>query len=171
MRERIHALVPGIEETIKWSHPTYTQDGKILLGTAAFKAHAAINFWRGKELGVEQSAEAMGQFGRITSIGDLPDNFDELVKAAALLNDSAPAPKKTKAAPKPVGEIHPEFMSALMASAAAKATFDAFAPSHRREYVEWVNEAKRDETRTKRIAQAIEWLSDGKKRNWKYENC
>lgn len=156
---------------MKWGHATYLVNGKILLGTAAFKAHAAINFWRGKELGVEHSDEAMGQFGKLTSVADLPDNLDELIKAAALLNASVPPPKKPKAPPKPVGELHPDLVKALDANPKAQAAFDAFAPSHRREYVEWVGEAKRDETREKRIAQTIEWLGEGKKRNWKYENC
>lgn len=156
---------------MKWSHATYLANGKILLGTAAFKAHAAINFWRGKELGVEHSDEAMGQFGKLTSVADLPDNFDELIKAAALLNASVPPPKKAKSPPKPVGELHPDFVKALALAPKAKAAFEGFAPSHRREYVEWINEAKRDETRAKRIDQAIEWLSEGKKRNWQYANC
>lgn len=171
VRERIHAVVPDVEEAMKWSHPTYLVGGKILLGTAAFKSHAAINFWRGKELGIEHDDEAMGQFGRLTSVADLPDNFDDLVKAAALLNASVPPPKKAKKPPKPVGDPHPDFARALAANPQAKAAFDGFAPSHRRDYVEWIGEAKRDETRTRRIAEAIAWLSEGKERNWRYENC
>lgn len=171
IRGRIHVLVPVVEEAMKWNHPTYLLDGKILLGTAAFKAHAAINFWRGKELGIEQSEDAMGQFGKLSSLDDLPANLDTLILQAAALNAAGPSPKKPKAPPKPVGELHPDFVKALAANAKAKAAFDAFAPSHRREYVEWIGEAKRDETRGNRIAQTIEWLSEGKKRNWKYEGC
>lgn len=156
---------------MKWSMPAYCKDGKIVIGTAAFKAHAAINFWRAKELGLEHSEEAMGQLGRLTSLADLPKNFDALIARAAELAANVPAPPKPKRAPKPELEMHPELQAALGKSPKAKATFDAFPPSCRREYLEWVSEAKRDETRTKRIATTIEWLSDGKRRNWKYENC
>jgi uncharacterized protein YdeI (YjbR/CyaY-like superfamily) len=170
VRERVHALVPDVEEAMKWSHPTYCRGGKIILGTAAFKEHAAVNFWRGQELGFDARSGAMGQLGKLTKVEDLPPNFEELVAKAAALSD-APPPRKRKHEPKPPPEMHPEFAAALAKAPKAKATFDAFAPSCRREYVEWVAEAKRDETRTKRIASAIEWLSEGKKRNWKYETC
>lgn len=171
VRERVHAIVPDIEEDLKWSIPAYCKGGKIVIGTAAFKAHAAINFWRGKELGLEQSEEAMGQLGRLTSLADLPTNFDALVAKAAELAANVPPPPKPKRAPKPELEMHPEFAAALSKAPKAKAAMEAFAPSCRREYLEWIGEAKRDETRQKRIATAIEWLSEGKKRNWKYENC
>jgi hypothetical protein len=152
--------------------PTYTLDGKILLMTAAFKAHAALNFWRGQELaGDAARADAMGQFGKLKSIDDLsPDaELDRLIREAGALAKSAPAPRKAKSVWKPALEIPPEFAAALERAPKAKATFEAFAPSCRREYLEWITDAKREETRAKRIATAIEWLSEGKKRNWKYE--
>lgn len=171
VRERLHAAVPGVEEAIKWSHPTYLRNGKILLGTAAFKEHATVHFWRGQELGLEAKPGAMGQLGRLTSIDDLPANLDAMIARAAELADTAPPPRKPKHAPKAVPELHPEFAAALDQAPAAKATLDAFAPSHRREYLEWIAEAKQEATRQKRIATAIEWLAAGKKRNWKYESC
>jgi uncharacterized protein YdeI (YjbR/CyaY-like superfamily) len=171
VRERVHAVIPDVEEAMKWSHPTYCRDGKIVLGTAAFKAHAAVNFWRGQDLGIERSADAMGQLGKLTSVADLPPDLDALIRKAAELAKRAPASRKPKHAPKPPPELHPEFAAALDGAPKAKAAFDSFAPSHRREYLEWVAEAKRDETRRTRIASAIEWLSEGKKRNWKYEGC
>lgn len=174
VRERVHAVVPNVEETVKWSMPAYTLDGKIILITAAFKAHAALNFWRGQELeSTHASVGAMGQFGKIKSLDELPTRaeLDKLIRDAAELARSAPAPRKPKHAPKPMPEMHPDFASALDEAPKAKATMDAFPPSCRREYVEWIGEAKQDATRQKRIATAVEWLSEGKRRNWKYENC
>jgi uncharacterized protein YdeI (YjbR/CyaY-like superfamily) len=115
----------------------------------------------------------MGQFGRLTSVDDLPSDkeLDALIREAVALTKTAPAPRKTKHEPKPVPEMHPDFEAALAKAAKARTTFDAFPPSCRREYLEWVSEAKRDETRAKRIATAIEWLAEGKRRNWKYESC
>ena len=159
---------------MKWSTPTFTVDGKILLGMAAFKAHAALNFWRGQELrGDEANADGMGQFGKLTSVADLPPDaeLDRLIRQAADLAKTAPAPRKTKHAPKAEPTLHPAFAQALAAAPRAKATLDAFPPSAQRDYLEWISEAKQDATREKRIATAIEWLSEGKRRHWKYQNC
>jgi uncharacterized protein YdeI (YjbR/CyaY-like superfamily) len=167
-------VVPDIEEALKWSMPAYTVGGKILLITAAFKAHAALNFWRGQALrGDAANADAMGQFGKLTSVADLPPDgeLDRLVKEAAEVAKNAPAPRKTKHAPKPAPEMHPDFASALSKAPKAKAALDGFPPSAQRDYLEWISEAKQDATRRKRIATAVEWLSEGKRRNWKYENC
>jgi uncharacterized protein YdeI (YjbR/CyaY-like superfamily) len=174
VRERVHAVLPEAEETVKWSMPAYTLGGKIVLITAAFKAHAALNFWRGQELrGDAANADAMGQFGKIASLDDLPPGaeLDLLIREAAELAKHAPAARKAKHAPKPLPDMHPEFGAALDRAPKAKSTFDAFPPSCRREYLEWIGEAKQDATRQKRIATAMEWLSEGKRRNWKYENC
>jgi uncharacterized protein YdeI (YjbR/CyaY-like superfamily) len=174
VRERVHAVLPEVEEAMKWGMPAYTLSGKIVLVTSAFKGHAALNFWRGQEIGDGQpKAGAMGQFGRLTSVSDLPPDheIDELIREAAALVRTARAPRKTKHAPKPPPEMHPGFQTALGKAPKAKATFEAFPPSCRREYLEWIGEAKRDETRQKRIATAIEWLAEGKRRNWKYESC
>ena len=174
IRARVHAAAPEAEETIKWGGPGFTIDGKILLMMAAFKAHAALNFWRGEELrGSESRRDAMGQFGKLTSIDDLPSDtdFDALIRQAAELAKRPPAPRKAKHAPKPAPELHPEFAAALARAPKAQATLDAFPPSARREYLEWVAEAKQDATRQKRIADSIQWLSEGKRRHWKYENC
>lgn len=174
VRARVHAVLPEVEETMKWSMPTYTVGGKIVLITSAFKAHAALNFWRGQEIGDgSPKAGAMGQFGRLTSVEDLPPDteLNALIGEAAALAKTAPAPRKTKHEPKPAPEMHPDFASALAKADKAKSTFDNFPPSCRREYLEWISEAKREETRNKRIATAVEWLADGKRRNWKYESC
>ena len=141
---------------------------------AAFKHHAALNFWRGQELrGEAANAEAMGQFGKLASEADLPSDaeLDRLIREAAELAKSAPAPRKVKHAPKPAPAMHPEVASALAAAPKAKAALDSFPPSAQRDYLDWIAEAKQDSTRAKRIATAIEWLSEGKRRHWKYQNC
>ena len=174
VRERIHAAAPEAVETMKWSAPGFTVNGKILLMMAAFKEHAALNFWRGQELGDgSPKAGAMGQFGRLTFVGDLPADaeLDALIREAAALAKTAPAPRKPKQAPKPPPALHPEFAAALGQAPKAKSTLDGFPPSAQRDYLEWISEAKQDATRAKRIADAVQWLSEGKHRNWKYENC
>lgn len=174
VRDRVHAVVPSAEEAIKWSMPAYTVDGKILLITAAFKGHTALNFWRGQELESSHSTVgAMGQFGKIKSLDELPSDaeLDRLIREAAELAKCAPAPRKTKHEPKPAPELHPDFAAALSKDPKAKAALDGFPPSAQRDYFEWIAEAKQDATRQKRIATAIEWLSEGKRRHWKYQNC
>lgn len=174
VRSRVQALLPDAEETTKWSAPAYTVGGKILLVMAAFKAHAALNFWRGQELrGDAAASDAMGQFGKLTAVDDLPPDkdLDALILNAAELAKDAPAPRKVKHQPKPPPELHPDFAAALAASPKAKATLDAFPPGAQREYFEWVADAKQAATRAKRIATAVEWLIEGKRRHWKYQNC
>jgi uncharacterized protein YdeI (YjbR/CyaY-like superfamily) len=172
VRERVHAVLPDAEETVKWNMPAYTLGGKIVVITAAFKAHAALNFWRGQEIGDGQTkAGAMGQFGKLKSAEELPANLDQLIREAAALAADAPAPRKPKHAAKPPPKMHPDFAAALAKAPKAKAAFDGFPPSAQRDYLDWIAEAKQDSTRAKRIATAVEWLSEGKRRNWKYESC
>jgi uncharacterized protein YdeI (YjbR/CyaY-like superfamily) len=170
VRERVHAVMPDVEEAMKWSHPTYLRNGKIVLGTAAFKEHAAVNFWRGQELGLKRPGGSMGQLGKLTSVDDLPKDLDEMIAKAADVS-AVPAARKPQKAPKAMPDLHPDFATALDKSPEAKATMESFPPSCRREYLEWIAEARQDATRQKRIATAVEWLSEGKRRNWKYENC
>ena len=175
LRAVIHAACPETEETLKWSMPSFLYKGKILANMAAFKAHAAFGFWRAREVVGETGAErdSMGQFGRLTSAADLPPpaELDALIRKAMAAIDSGPAPARPKKPPKPELATPDDLRTALDAAPKAAATFDAFPPSCRRDYVEWVTEAKRPETRAKRIAQAVEWMAEGKKRHWKYENC
>ena len=173
VRERVHAAAPEAEETMKWSSPAFTVDGKILLGMSAFKAHAAVGFWRAMEMGVEVSKEAMGQFGKLTSVSDLPSDaeFDSMIRQGVELAKKAPAPRKVKHEPKPPAALHPEFASALKANPKAKEVLDAFPPSAQREYLDWISEAKQDPTRSKRIADAVEGLSGGRRRHWGDRNC
>jgi uncharacterized protein YdeI (YjbR/CyaY-like superfamily) len=175
LRAAVHAACPEVEETIKWGMPHFTYKGGMFAGMAAFKAHATFGFWRGKEVLGDTGSErdAMGQFGRIASLDDLPDReaLHRLIREAAALSDAGPAPRKPKHPPKPPPEMPDDLKAALEAAPKAAMTFESFPPSCRREYVEWVVEAKRPETRAKRVAQAVEWMAEGKRRHWKYENC
>ncbi|MEO8527417.1 MAG: YdeI/OmpD-associated family protein [Caldimonas sp.] len=175
LRDAVHEACPGVEETIKWSMPFFVLDGRILAHMAAFKQHCAFGFWRGRDAADQgKSGEAMGQFGRIASPTDLPSRRDlmKTIRQAATAAANAPA---TRAAPrrtvKPPPVVPAALAEALAGDRKAQANFDAMPPSHRREYVEWIVEAKRDETRTRRVAQALAMLAEGKSRNWKYESC
>jgi len=174
IRARVHAACPDVTETMKWSRPFFDYHGHPLAIMSGFKAHASFGFWRRDAIATGQEGEAMGQFGRLTSVGDLPDDveFDRLVREAMALVDAGDGAIKRKARPaKPEAEIPPELAEALARDDAAAATFNAFPPSCRREYCEWVGEAKRPETKAKRIGETIALLREGKRRNWKYENC
>lgn len=177
LRALVHQACPEATETMKWSCPHFEYGGGILCGMAAFKAHATFGFWHqgmaavlGKD-GVKAD-EAMGSLGRITSPADLPSDAALLryVKTAAQLNTSD-APARPKAKPKPAPTVPADLADALKRSKAAAATWEKFPPSHRREYIAWITEAKRVETRESRLATTLEWLAEGKQRNWKYMNC
>ncbi len=173
LRAMIHEACPEAEETLKWSMPSFMWRGKILAGMAAFKAHATFGYWNDAMLSQEEkNRSAMGQFGRITALDDLPPRaalIDLTRQSMALIEAGAKPPRAT--AKKPPFAVPQDLRAAIDTDPAAKATFDAFPPSCQREYVEWITEAKRDETRAKRLAQAVEWMAEGKRRNWKYENC
>lgn len=173
LREDVHAACPGVQETMKWSRPHFLLDGKLLCGMSAFKAHCAFGFWarEGAEPG---QPGAMGDFGRITTLADLPPRAElrrRIRAAAALLQAGAPRAHKPDRAPRAAGAMPTDFSTALDATPAARAHYDAFPPGKQRDYLEWVLEAKRADTRERRIAQAVEWLAEGKSRNWKYESC
>jgi uncharacterized protein YdeI (YjbR/CyaY-like superfamily) len=174
VRTLVHNICPAVEEAIKWGAPAFVYQGKILLVMAAFKSHAALNFWRGEEVAATgTSGNAMGQFGRIASLEQLPDDAElaALIRNAVALIDAGPAPRKPKHPPKHPAEVPAELVAALSENPAAQATFDGFPPSARRDYADWIAEAKRPETRAKRVADAVTWLAEGKRRNWKYEKC
>jgi uncharacterized protein YdeI (YjbR/CyaY-like superfamily) len=170
VRALVRTAVPEAEETIKWSMPHFTVNGKILAGMASFKAHAAFFVHGAGRMG---EGEGMGSFGKLTSLSDLPadSELSDLLRKGRDAIVAGAKPAKAPKAPKPDIPMQDDLATALAESARAKATFDDFPPSARREYLEWVVDAKRPETRAKRIAQAVEWLAEGKKRNWKYESC
>lgn len=173
LREDVHAACPDVVETIKWSRPHFLLDGKLLCGMSAFKAHCAFGFWEREGAG-EGKAGAMGDFGRITSPADLPPRAElrrQIKAAAALLQAGAPRAQKPNRAPRPQLAMPDDFATALAQVKAAQQTYDTFPPGKQRDYLEWVLEARREDTRAKRIAQAVEWLAEGKSRNWKYEGC
>ncbi len=172
LRDIVHTACPEVEETLKWNAPHFMYHG-MLAGMSAFKAHCAFGFWRGSLVtggdgGIE--TQAMGQFGRITSLRDLPPKREiaGYVKKAMQLNEAGVKAKPRKHPPRPDLPVPAELTAALRKHPKARATFEAFSPSHRREYVEWIAEAKTDETRKRRLASALEWMSEGKSRNWKY---
>jgi uncharacterized protein YdeI (YjbR/CyaY-like superfamily) len=176
LRKAVHAGCPGVVETIKWSMPFFTVDGRILAHMAAFKQHCAFGFWRGREMADRgKDDEAMGQFGRIAGVADLPPKRElvRLVKLAAAASAQPDATKTTgrKNEAKPPMPMPDILAAALRVHARARAGFEKLSNSHRREYIEWIVGAKRDETRARRVAQTIEWLAQGKSRNWKYEAC
>ena len=173
LREAVHAACPECEEAIKWGMPAFMYKGKQLAGMAAFKAHATFGFWqRSGERGAESKPGAMGDFGRLTSIADLPDEGElrALIHKNMGLIDAGAKTVRNKTVKPPIA-MPDDLAAALAANPAAQATYDGFPPSCRREYLEWVTEAKRPETRARRIAQAVEMMAEGKKRNWKYEAC
>lgn len=174
IRARVAKTCPGAEETIKWRFPHFLYGDKILCSMAAFKAHVAFGFWHGEQMDIDApSREAMGQFGRMQSVKDLPTAaaFAKLVKEAMRLIDAGAMRVARAPKPKTPLVIPPALAAALRANRRAAAAFEAFPPSHKREYADWIAEAKREETRDRRVAQAIEWIAVGRHRNWKYENC
>lgn len=177
LRELVHRGCPAATETLKWSMPHFEHAGKILCSMAAFKAHCAFGFWHKRMEQVvktyaERADAAMGGFGRITSLQDLPDDKTMLryVREAAKLNEATESgrPRAAATTPKKALPVPADLAAALKKNKAAAKTFDGFSPSHRKEYIEWITEAKREETRQKRVATTLEWLAEGKPRNWKY---
>jgi uncharacterized protein YdeI (YjbR/CyaY-like superfamily) len=184
LRKLVHKACPGVEEEIKWSRPFFVYRGAILGNMSAFKEHCSFGFW-GEEIGaVLRQAEAvkdgaMGTLGRITRVEDLPGDkvmLDWIREATAFIESgqyTSPiaARQKVVKAPKAAPEAPPELAAALKKNKKAAAVFADFSASCKREYVEWIADAKRPETREKRVAQAVEWMAEGKQRNWKYQNC
>jgi len=177
LREFVHEFCPGAEEVIKWGAPHFEYRGPFA-GMAAFKAHATFGFWKdsllrkdGRPLG-RSTEKAMGSFGRLTSVRDLPAKRDmaALIRTAMKLNEEGVKLPQRSGPRRPVVVRPPAwFLAALRANRRAFATWEGFSPSHRREYLEWVTEAKTEVTRDRRMATTLEWLAAGRRRNWKYE--
>jgi uncharacterized protein YdeI (YjbR/CyaY-like superfamily) len=181
LRELMHQACPHASEAVKWGMPFFLQQGVILCHMAAFKQHCAFGFW-GREMrntlakdGLK-SSDAMGSLGRITSLRDLPSDkllLAYMQQAAALVESgerkkSIDRPKKHV---KKTVRVPAELAAALKKNKLAAKAFAAFSPSCRREYSEWIAEAKRPETKQKRLTQSVQWIAQGKSRHWKYENC
>jgi uncharacterized protein YdeI (YjbR/CyaY-like superfamily) len=179
LRELAHKACPDVEETMKWSFPHFDYKG-IMASMAGFKQHCVFGFWKAslmkdpEKIIAPTGDTSMGQFGKIKSMNDLPPDKVLLayIKEAAKLNADG-----IKVAKKPVAKekkelVVPDYLAAaLKKNKAAQKTFENFPPSKKKDYVEWVTEAKTEVTREKRLATAIEWMAEGKSRNWKYEKC
>ena len=176
IRSLVHKACPEVVETIKWGFPHFDYNKSMMCSMAGFKQHAVFSFWRSKFMKDPDKVfdrareQAMGHFGRITKLSDLPSNkiMIAYIKEAMRLNDAevkvSPIVRKVRKALKT-----PAFFSkALAVNAKARKVFDAFTPAMRRDYIEWLLEAKTNETRDRRMETAIEWISQGKIRNWKY---
>lgn len=173
LRRRVHAHVPEVEESLRWSAPTFLYKGKILAGMAAFKAHCVFGFWHPLLREGDNSLEGRNGSGRMEKVADIPvkPRFVRLAKEAVrLIDEDVKAPPKPKVEKKAL-VVPPDLAAALKRNAKARATFEGFPPSAKKEYVDWITGAKREETRAERLATAIEWLAEGKRRHWKYEKC
>jgi uncharacterized protein YdeI (YjbR/CyaY-like superfamily) len=171
LRNVVHAACPDVEETMKWSFPHFDYKGEMMCSMAAFKAHCAFGFWKATlVLGEKAQDGAMGHLGRITSIADLPSErtLASYVRKAARLNDQGVKVGRAPRRPEPAPEVPDDLLKALKKNKKALTTFESFPPSHRREYVQWIVEAKRDDTRQRRLETAVAWIVEGKPRNWKY---
>lgn len=176
LRSVVHAGCPGVEETIKWGFPHFMHKG-ILCSMAAFRGHCVFGFWKGslladmKPIRTAVGDQAMGQFGRISALTDLPDErtLIRLVSEAATLNDQGiKVPRRARPKTPRTLKVPDYFMSALRRNRKALATFEGFNYSRKKDYVEWVTEARREETRTSRLEKAVAWMAQGKERNWQY---
>lgn len=173
LRATVHEACPAVVEEIKWGHPSFGYGGRMMAGMSAFKAHCGFGFWMGaKVLGADKKESAMWDYGPITSLADLPPRRTTIaqVKRAMKLIDAGEgkmerAPRKAKT---PL-RVPKDLAIALKSNARAAATFAGFPPGQKREYVEWITEAKAEATRERRLEQAISWMAEGKRRNWKYE--
>ena len=177
LRALIHKACPDVTEEMKWSRPFFLHGGTILCAMSAFKAHCAFGFWgaeMGKVLREEGVLQAggMGSLGRIASVKDLPPDKKLMgyIRKAAEFIDAGLGDNRMVVARRVV-KAPAEFAAALRKNKAAAAAFAGFSPSCKREYVEWIADAKREKTRERRIAQAVEWIAEGKQRNWKYQEC
>ena len=174
LRRRVHAACAEAEETIKWGAPAFTYRGKLLAVMAGFKQHAAFNLWHGKQVVGEDAAtrEGMGQYGRITAIEELPGKRETTghIRAAMALIDAGTTAASGRAS-KPPPSLPDDLAKAMRGNNTARAAWDAFTPGRQREYAEWITGAKGEDTRARRVAQAVEWIQEGKSKNWKYAGC
>ena len=167
IRARVHEACPGCEETMKWSTPAFDYKGP-MCGMAAFKAHCMLGFWKAPL--VVGGADPYSRYRQIRSVADLPakKTMAELIRKAMSLNDEGVVVERAPRTKKAPSHLPPDLAAALQKNKKARTAFDAFSPSHKREYIEWISEAKQDATRQKRLATTLEWLAEGKPRNWKY---
>lgn len=173
VRRLVGRACPEATEAIKWSSPFYVRGSAILCATPAFKQHCALIFWhRGMKEVLARDGIQTSAIRRLTDSRDLPSDaalLRYLKQAAALASAGRPARPAGRRRPEP--KVPADLAAALRKNAKAAQAFRGFSPSHRREYIEWITEAKRPETRTRRLAETLKLLAAGKSRNWKYERC
>lgn len=169
LRRAFHKADPQIVETMKWGAPFFEHDG-IVAQMAAFKNHVGWGFWKAKLMSDPHGMLA-GMRVKVTELSELPPEkiLIEYIQEAVALNVSGQKVVRPKKAPAPPPETPDDLMAALRRTKGALAKFEKFPPSHKREYVDWIVDAKQQATRAKRVAQAVEWISEGKSRNWRYE--
>ena len=169
LRKIVHAGCPNVEETIKWSSPFFERNG-IVCFMAAFKEHCAFGFWKGALIFGAENKGAMRQFGRITSVDDLPNERQLIgfIRKAAALNEAGIKKLRPRSRVKQKVSVPSDLKAALRKNSKARKAFENFSYSHRKEYVDWITDAKREETRKRRLQTAIRWLSQGKPQNWNY---
>jgi uncharacterized protein YdeI (YjbR/CyaY-like superfamily) len=169
LRRLVHRACPDVEETIKWNSPFFERNG-IICFMASFKEHAVFGFWNSKEIFGSKSKGAMGHFGRLTSIKDLPParKLAGYVRKAAELNQRGAKKRRPSSRAKQKLTVPPDLKAAFAKNAKARRTFENFSYSHQKEYIEWITSAKREETRKKRLKTALQWLNQGKPHNWRY---
>ncbi len=176
VRTIVHNACPGVEEAVRWGHPHFLWHGP-LASMAAFKTHATFGFWKHAQLAGGRTSlgrrreKAMGSFGRLASVADLPSRraLVALVKRAMKLNESGVKRTPRSGVRRPAVRPPAGFLAAVRGNRRALATWERLAPSHRREYLEWVAGAKTAPTRERRLATTVKWLSEGKRHNWRYE--
>ncbi|MFT3908651.1 MAG: YdeI/OmpD-associated family protein [Ferruginibacter sp.] len=178
IRELVHNACPDVEEKMKWSFPHFDYKGEMMCSMAAFKQHAVMGFWKAalmKDkalLEMARTEEAMGHLGKITSLKDLPSDKKIMAyirEAMELTDYGIKLPAKPKSTEKKALVIPDYFIKALSKNKKALQVFENFSYSHKKEYLQWITEAKAEETRNRRMATAIEWLAEGKSRDWKYK--
>jgi uncharacterized protein YdeI (YjbR/CyaY-like superfamily) len=171
IRKAVHAGCPDVTETIKWSVPAFDYKGP-MCGMAAFKAHCLWGFWKAAlmtSVPADTATRAMGGFGRFESADQLPSEraMVRMVKEAAALNEKGVKVPRVAKARAPL-KAPPDMLAAIKKNRKAQRTYDAFSPSAKRDYVEWIIGAKSADTRARRLATAVQWMAEGKSRNWKY---
>ncbi len=178
IRQLVHKACPNVEEKIKWSFPHFDYKNEMMCSMASFKEHCALNFWKAalmKDpilLENARSEVSMGHFGRITSLKDLPADIKIIafIEEAMELNDKGiKLPTRPKTIERKELVVPDYFDLAINKNKKAKATWDNYAYSHKKEYVDWITDAKSEAIRNKRMETAIEWIAEGKTRNWKYK--
>ncbi|MBB5639297.1 uncharacterized protein YdeI (YjbR/CyaY-like superfamily) [Pedobacter cryoconitis] len=176
LRMLVHEACPEIIEKIKWGCPHFDYKGPVC-HMAAFKNHCAFGFWKGAllpdlhHLVGEDKQHAMGHLGKLESVEDLPgdDVLITYIQNAVILNkEGVKLPKKTTA-PRTDLQVPDDFVERLVTVPAAGINFEKFSYAKKKDYLEWFKDAKTEATRNKRMDTAIEWIIEGKSRNWKYE--